>query len=169
MKTTNSYKGFETWWNGIRMSMKMYLYVFFILLGFQIIITIGVSYVLYGHRYAAIGNYIIDVLRNKQSPDMEIVYGYFKYLALNTALIFVASAVIYFAYPFAIGMFKARSKNQSRTKHLSGAGLISANEFARQIGKGDLPFGSFRLPWKEETKHCLAIGRPGTGKTVFLS
>jgi len=60
-------------------------------------------------------------------------------------------------------------KNQSRTKHLNGAGLISADEFARQIGKGDLPFGSFRLPWKEETKHCLTIGRPGTGKTVFLS
>jgi type IV secretory pathway TraG/TraD family ATPase VirD4 len=100
---------------------------------------------------------------------MEIVYGYIKYLALNTFLIFVASAVIYFAHPFAIGMFKARSINRSRTKHLSGAGLISADEFARQIGKGDLPFGSFRLPWKEETKHCLTIGRPGTGKTVFLS
>ena len=81
----------------------------------------------------------------------------------------MASAVIYFAFPFAIGIFKGRAKKQSSTKHLNGVCLISAEEFARQIGKGDLPFGSFRLPWKEETKHCLTIGRPGTGKTVFLS
>ncbi len=81
----------------------------------------------------------------------------------------MASAVIYFAYPFTIGLFKARSKKQSSTKHINGAGLVSPEEFARQIGKGDLPFGSFRLPWKEETKHCLTVGRPGTGKTVFLS
>jgi hypothetical protein len=64
----------------------------------------------YGHRYTAIGNYIIGTLRNRQPPDMEIVYGYIKYLALNTFLIFVASAVIYFAYPFAIGIFKSRAK-----------------------------------------------------------
>ncbi|OPY57973.1 MAG: Coupling protein TraD [Syntrophorhabdaceae bacterium PtaU1.Bin034] len=78
------------------------------------------------------------------------------------------SSVIYIGYPFALGRFRRRSKKQSATTHLAGAGLMSAEDFARRIGEGDLPLGSFRLPVKEETKHCLAIGRPGTGKTVFL-
>jgi type IV conjugative transfer system coupling protein TraD len=169
LKTTNSYKGFETWWNGIRMSMKMYLYVFLIFLAVQIVLTIGVSYLIHGHRYAVIGRYVLNTLKANRSLDMSIVSEYVSYFFWQTISIFVASAVIYFAFPFAIGIFKGRAKKQSSTKHLNGAGLISAEEFARQIGKGDLPFGSFRLPWKEETKHCLTIGRPGTGKTVFLS
>jgi len=166
---TNSYKGFETWWNGIRMSVKMYLYVFFIFLALQIAITILASYLIHGHRYAILFRYITDTMKLHRSFDMEIMSEYFHYFFWQTLSLFIASAVIYFAFPFAIGMFKGRAQKQSTTKHLSGAGLISSEEFARQIGKGDLPFGSFRLPVKEETKHCLTIGRPGTGKTVFLS
>ncbi len=151
------------------MSAKMYLYVFFIFLGLQILITIGASYLIHGHRYAVLFRYIIDTVKFHRPFDMGILSEYFRYFFWQTLSLFVISSAIYFAYPFAIGVFKSRAKNQSRTKHLNGAGLISTDEFARQIGKGDLPFGSFRLPWKEETKHCLTIGRPGTGKTVFLS
>lgn len=169
MKRTDSYKGFETWWNGIRMSVKMHVYVFFMFLVFQIIITAGVSYYLHEHRYALFGRYLLGIFKANQTPDMGIVSEYLTYLFWQNLSIFVASAVIYFAYPFVIGMFKSRANKQSITKHLSGAALISPKEFASRIGPGDLPFGSFRLPWKEETKHCLTIGRPGTGKTVFLS
>jgi type IV secretory pathway TraG/TraD family ATPase VirD4 len=151
------------------MSAKMHIYVFIIFLVIQILITIMASYLIHGHRFTVFGRYILDTVKANRSLDMSIVSEYVNYLFWQTLSLFVASAVIYFAYPFAIGIFKSRAKNQSRTKHLNGAGLISAEQFARQIGKGDLPFGSFRLPWKEETKHCLTIGRPGTGKTVFLS
>lgn len=169
LKTSDSYKGFETWWNGIRMSMKMYVYVFFMFLVAQVVLTVGISYLIHGHRYATVARYIIDTVKLHRAPDMGIVSEYFRYFFWQNLSLFVASSVIYFAYPFAIALFKNRSRKQSKTKHLNGAALISAEEFARQIGKGDLPFGSFRLPRKEETKHCLAIGRPGTGKTVFLS
>ena len=43
MKNDDSYKGFETWFNGIRMRVKMYLYVFVIFLGAQIVLTIIAS------------------------------------------------------------------------------------------------------------------------------
>ncbi len=151
------------------MSVKMYLYVFFIFLAFQIVITMGLSYYLQGQRYAVFGRYLSGVFKAHQSPDMSIVSEYLTYFFWQNLSIFVASAAIYFAYPFIIGVFKSRATKQLITKHLSGAALISPKEFAARIGPGDLPFGSFRLPWKEETKHCLTIGRPGTGKTVFLS
>ena len=149
--------------------MKMYVYVFIIFLVFQILLTIGVSYLIHGHRYAVFARYVINTIKLHRSPDMSIVSEYLMYFFWQNVFIFMASAVIYFAYPFTIGLFKARSKKQSSTKHINGAGVVSPEEFARQIGKGDLPFGSFRLPWREETKHCLTVGRPGTGKTVFLS
>ena len=169
MKSTNSYKGFETWFNGLRMAIKMHLYILLIFLVLQIIITMTVTYFLQGKRYAAVGRYLLDSAKVFQSPDMNILWPYVTYLFWNFVCVFVASSVIYFGYPFAIALFKGRSKRQLETKHLAGAGLANAQDFVRQIGKGDLPFGSFRLPVKEETKHCLTIGRPGTGKTVFLS
>jgi type IV secretory pathway TraG/TraD family ATPase VirD4 len=167
--TTNSYKGFETWWNGLRMSAKMYIYVFVIFLVFQIIITIGVSYLLHGHRYSLFFGYLMDVFKSHSSPDMSIVSEYVRYFFWQTISIFVASAVIYFAFPFAIGIFKGRARKLSATTHLDGAGFMSAEEFSQNNGEVDLPFGSFRLPVQEEIKHCLAIGKHGTGKTVFLS
>jgi len=169
VKSTNSYKGFETWFNGLRMAIKMHLYIFLIFLLLQIMITLAVTYFLQGQRYGAVGRYVLDMAKVFQAPDMNILWPYFTYLFWNFVCVFVASSVIYFGYPFAIALFKGRSKRQLETKHLAGAGLVSVQEFARQIGKGDLPFGSFRLPAREETKHCLTIGRPGTGKTVFLS
>ena len=151
------------------MAIRMHLYVFFIFLLLQIVITLVVTYFLQGQRYAAVGRYLLDLAKISQAPDMNIVWPYLTYLSWNLVCVFVASSVIYFGYPFAIALFKGRSRRQLETKHLAGAGLVSVKEFARQIEKGDLPFGSFRLPVREETKHCLTIGRPGTGKTVFLS
>ena len=58
MKSGDSYKGFETWFNGIRMRVKMYLYVFFIFLGVQIVLTIVASYFFHGDVYAAFLGYL---------------------------------------------------------------------------------------------------------------
>ncbi len=169
MRNSDSYKGFETWFNGIRMSIKMYLYLFAIFLGAQIVLTIVASYFLHGDVYAALLEHLKTAVKTKTVPDGNVLKDYFSYFFWHNLVLFMATSIVYLGYPFAITAFKSRAKNQSRTKHLNGAGLVSTDEFARQIGKGDLPFGSFRLPIKEETKHCLTIGRPGTGKTVFLS
>lgn len=169
MRNSDSYKGFETWFNGIRMSIKMYLYLLAIFLGVQIVLTIIASYFLHGDVYGAFLGYIKTAVKSKTLPDGTVLKDYFNYFFWHNLVLFMASSLVYLAYPFAITAFKSRAKNQSTTKHLNGAGLVKADQFARQIGKGDLPFGSFRLPVKEETKHCLTIGRPGTGKTVFLS
>jgi len=99
------------------MSVKMYVYVFFMFLVFQIIITAGVSYYLHCQKYAVFGRYLSGVFKANQSPDMGIVSENLTYFFWQNMSIFVASAMIYFAYPLAIGMFKGRAKKQSRTKH----------------------------------------------------
>ena len=169
MKNDDSYKGFETWFNGIRMRVKMYLYVFVIFLGAQIVLTIIASYFFHGDVYTAFLGYLKISVKTKTLPDGNVLKDYFSYFFWHNLVLLMATSIVYLGYPFALAGFKSRAKNQSRTRHLNGAGLVRADQFARQIGKGDLPFGSFLLPVKEETKHCLTIGRPGTGKTVFLS
>jgi hypothetical protein len=81
--------------------------------------------------------------------------------------------VIYLVYPFAIGIFKYRAARQRKRKYERGSSLISAREVMKQIGrdkeKADLPFGEVRLPVSAEPKHAFIVGRPGVGKTVFLS
>jgi hypothetical protein len=94
VKSTNSYKGFETWFNGLRMAIKMHLYIFLILLLLQIVITLTVTYFLQGQRYAAIGRYVLDSAKIFQAPDMNIVWPYFTYLFWNFVCVFLASSVI---------------------------------------------------------------------------
>ncbi|MDR2017907.1 MAG: type IV secretion system DNA-binding domain-containing protein [Syntrophobacterales bacterium] len=169
IKKTNSYKGFETWFNGIRMALKMHLYVFLAFFVIHIITALTVTYFLQGKRYAVLGRYLLDSVKAGHMPDTYILRSYFDYLSVNFIYVLTFTAVVYCGCPFVIAMFKRKSKRQLETKHLRGARLVSAQEFARQIGPGDLPFGSFRLPKQEEIKHCLTVGRPGAGKTVFLS
>lgn len=170
MINTTPYKGFETWWNSLRMAIKMHLYVLCIFFAVQILITIAITYFFYGPRYSAFAGYLLEMLKIHHAPDMEIISGHLKYFFLQNLYVFLGTGVVlFFAYPYAISKFKARSANQSSTKYLSGAGLLGSSEFVQQIGRGDLPIGSFRLPVNEENKHCLAIGRPGTGKTVLMS
>lgn len=169
LKDSASYKGFETWFNGVRMSIKMYLYLFVIFVAVQMIIIITANYFLHGGVYAGFFGYLRTSLKARHWPHPPLVKEYLTYFFWHNLFLFVTSSVVYLGYPFALGQFKRRSRKQSQVKHLAGAGLVSSEEFSHQIGPGDLPFGSFRLPVKEETKHCLAIGRPGTGKTVFLS
>lgn len=147
----------------------MYLYLFVIFMAVQIMLMIAANHFLHGEVYAAFGRYLRASVKTRHLPHMELVKEYVSYFLWHNLFLFVITSVIYLGYPFAVSTFKKRSEKQSETKHLGGAGLVGSQEFSRQIGEGDLPFGSFRLPVKEETKHCLAIGRPGTGKTVFLS
>ena len=169
MKRTNSYKGFEMWFNGLRMAVKMHLYVFLLFFTIQVIITSIVTYYIRGEWYTEVAKYLYHTVRMFRLPNFDLLWPYFVYLFWSLVAVFAGTFLIYFFYPFAIGLFKGKSKRQLETKHIAGAGLVTTGDFVKQIGNGDLPFGSFRLPVKEETKHCLTIGRPGTGKTVFLS
>ena len=65
MRSSDSYKGFETWFNGVRMSIKMYLYLFAIFLGVQIVLTIMASYFLHGEVYGAFLGYIRAAVKSK--------------------------------------------------------------------------------------------------------
>lgn len=170
MIANNPYKGFEAWWNSLRMTAKMHMYVIGIFVVIQLISLILIDYFFYGYWYEELFKYLFACLKFKTIPNGAIVNEYLRFIVIENVCAFVGLGIVStFLYPIAIGKFKAKAAQQTSTKYISGADLLDTKEFIKQIGEGDLPIGSFRLPVKEETKHLITVGRPGTGKTVFLS
>lgn len=68
------------------------------------------------------------------------------------------------------GLLSGKSKHGKR-RYIRGALLLSYKEMCNKLKnyKLRLPIGRYRLPIDYEVKHCLIVGRPGTGKTVALS
>lgn len=91
-------------------------------------------------------------------------------LGWNFLQVFIA---IFLLYPFIIKKFKNKSIEQSNKQYIRGARLDSKAEFFKQAkeneDKLDLPLGSVNQPRNAEPKHLIAIGSPGSGKTVAFS
>jgi len=169
MNNTSSYKGFETWLSGLRMSLKMYLSVLAAFGIFQAIFSLCFLYYRNRSLIRELSDHLYWSLKLHHPVNWHGVGLYGNYLLSDLVALLIWSCILYAFYPFIIMLFKGRATGQATTKHLDGAGLIPVKQFAAEIGKGDLPIGSFRLPVEEENKHCFIVGRPGTGKTVFLS
>lgn len=163
----HAYQGFETWFNALRMKIKMYIYISIGFLAVQIALTIAINYYMTGGAYASFAKYTINSIAHFSSPDTAILPEFGRLIYKKSFWIFVMAGVIWIFYPAAVAIFSARAKNQSKKEYVRGSRLADNRE-VKKI-KGDLPFGSFRLPRAEEIKHVFTIGRPGTGKTVFLS
>lgn len=166
---TSSYKGFETWLSGLRMSLKMYLYILVAFGIFHIILSLCFLYYRNRGLIREISGYLVWSIKLHHPINWPGVALYGKYLWSDWLYLLLIFGSLYLIYPFVLMLFKGRATDQAKTQHLRGVNLIPDHQFAAEIGKGDLPIGSFRLPWKEENKHCFIVGRPGTGKTVFLS
>ncbi len=166
---TSSYKGFETWLSGLRMSLKMYLYILVAFGIFHIILSFCFLYYRNRDLIREISGYLVWSIQLHHPINWPGVALYGKYLWSDWLYLLLIFGSLYLIYPFVLMLFKGRATDQAKTQYLRGVSLIPDHQFAAEIGKGDLPIGSFRLPWKEENKHCFIVGRPGTGKTVFLS
>jgi type IV secretory pathway TraG/TraD family ATPase VirD4 len=64
-----------------------------------------------------------------------------------------------------------RKSGHGKKRHIRGTLILSYKEMCNRLKeyKTRLPIGQYKLPIEYEVKHCLIVGRPGTGKTVALS
>jgi type IV secretory pathway TraG/TraD family ATPase VirD4 len=169
MRKDETYKGWETWYNGFQMSLKMYLHIFVGFVVAHLIIGIIGSWLTHGERYASIARYLFDCFANFVMPDLAALKIAMVDTVQESLAYFALAGAVWFGYPLVLRRFKARAKKQAERKYISGAREIAPKEFRAMIPSGDISFGSFLLPKAEEIKHVFVVGRPGTGKTVFLS
>jgi len=162
-----AYQGFETWLNALRMKIKMHMHICGGFLVAHIVLTIAINYYRTGGEYASFVKYLIDNITHFNIPDTAIMPVVRGLIHKEIFYDFVVAGSVWILYPLPAAIFKAKAKNQLKKEYVRGSRLAD-NRDIKKI-KGDLPFGSFRLPVTEEIKHVFTIGRPGTGKTVFLS
>jgi len=178
MSKYQTYMGHETWWNSLRMNMKMYKNIFTILLVLDVLL---VGYLLtenqaslftvkeiIGQSIAATGQWF----NNEISRD-----GYFHYLYTllrhGTSELRLPLAVfccfLVLGFPVATGIFRKRAKNYGDRKFVRGARLKSINEINRSIKRRKevtrFRLGGVRFTEQGEVYHTAVIGSTGCGKT----
>lgn len=176
MSKPQTHEGFEIWFHNFKMQMNMYLYMFIALFVLHIFAAIAL-FLFAGGLLAAGLAALISILPNEtaarigawtegQGPGgISVLLFLFSFL--------VAALVYPIAFPIAKRYFSKKAEKQQSDTHIRGAQLLTAEELTKQMKsnkeKTDLPIGQLKMPTDAETKHCLVIGRTGTGKTVLLS
>jgi type IV conjugative transfer system coupling protein TraD len=191
MKRDKSFKGFEVTLNRIKMDLKMQLVTLLALIVLHVITFIAVCYIFLpkGYAYYA-GKYVESSAMYSLFPNasVEIEYqgetrklpaGGLKEALTNIAQdtghkllkYFLLSGFIYLLYPVLIVLYYKKAKDMFEKKYVRGAKQILPAELNRQMKNiiTYLPIGDLKLPVSAEIKHCFIVGRPGVGKTVFIS
>lgn len=185
----NAFEGFETWYNGLLMTAKMYLVVLVMFVVAHLILTVSVSFLLlpprslstcwtWGLAYSlwpgarltytnADGSTVATTAAVILSSVPLKAYVVAVFAKIKT--IFFYCSVVYLFYFFIIAKYKKRSTEQSAKKYVRGAKKMDVEEYLatakEKKDKLDLPFGEIKMPVAAETEHCFIIGRPSTGKT----
>lgn len=184
-----SFMGFETFFNNVRMAMKMEMYITVILSLFVILAGIFLyDRALTSSQKSIIKVYYLSHLRSgKDTTEVEIggekfsvTFEYakknYKSYAEGYIREYLKKAkwllLIYLLYIPINFYFFRRAREQSRSKFIRGSELVTPallNKIIKKREKVYLPFGEVYMPVSAEPKHTLIIGRPGVGKTVCLS
>lgn len=192
---SNSYEGFETWFNALKLKIKMHTRIVSSLL--------MASLVIYSLNIFITSTYETEIALKwswarmvyKGFPDSkikfkkpdgsktvasarsiaanprihQIVKPEISRLKWNFAKILMA---VFLLYPIILMVFKKRSVKQSNKRYIRGAKIISPTEFSKKAKKRkeklDLPLGAIKMPVSLENRHTLIIGKPGSGKTQCL-
>lgn len=171
-KEPKTYKGFEAWYHGIQMSVKMHLYVFFICSVLHLLIPI-VYMLLFDFKTIKLFIWVLT------SFHFQLIPKAVSMLFNRGLVIFIFATPVWLLYPLLIRKFKAKAKDIMQDEHLRGAKLLEDKEVATLVEKdckGDkkknkknIYLGRVPMPNKLEPRHCLIFGRPGTGKTTMLN
>ncbi|MBF0558678.1 MAG: type IV secretion system DNA-binding domain-containing protein [Nitrospirae bacterium] len=185
-----TYKGFGLWWNAVRLNAKMHLYTMLLLVMVHLFSFLFMALVVYRTETNLSFKYLFAQFvpdsyemslvaksgaqyRMTANKVREVVAPYADEYCHRMKRIFLQCGVVYLFFPIVIGIFKYRAVRQRKRKYERGAILTTPREINKQIRKdkenADLPFGGVRLPVSAEPKHTFIVGRPGVGKTVFLS
>jgi type IV secretory pathway TraG/TraD family ATPase VirD4 len=185
-----SYKGFGSWWNAVRLNAKMHLYTLVLLVILHVMLFFVLTPVLYGNMTRLSLSYLLAHIMPDShkmsvvSPSgtrytltaaqvIEVLQPYEEQYCDNLKRLFLLCASVYLLFPVVISLFRRRAVKQKKRVYERGAVLMPERKLMRQMRKRreqvDLPFGEVKLPVSAEPKHTFIVGRPGVGKTVFLS
>ena len=169
MSKHSAYEGYHVWVNSVAMTVKMLFQILTGLMVVHLALIVAICRLTAGPVCTFGLWYLFYTFTNFKSLDSSILSLVLKTIIARGYWFFCLSFAIYLLLPFLLWRFKRKAVRQAEATTLRGARLATARDYRKKLRKGDLPLGLFRLPRTEEVKHCLACGRPGTGKTVFLS
>jgi type IV secretory pathway TraG/TraD family ATPase VirD4 len=186
---SQSYEGFETWWNQLRMSVQMHTKILSILFCLHVLMFFLVCW--YKFDKASIqtaGQWILAYVMwptarmRFTNPNGTVAYATAQQIAVCVPLkayalevfkemrsvFFWCSAIYIFHVPVWM-FFHDRAKDLSDRKHIRGSKLGTVKEYNQLLRKRKeepgLHIGSVRMPKSLEPRHTFIIGGPGAGKT----
>lgn len=173
-----SFKGFEIWFNRLKMEAKMQSWILILLASLHLGLFLAVCYSLLPEGSVwrmityALHSLLAGIFAHSANVVDELGPGVQAAMAIMGRWL-IWTAAVYLLYPLALIMFRRIAQGFARTEHVRGAKLITEKELNDQIRKDKektyLQLGGVRYPVSAEIKHALVIGRPGSGKTVCLS
>lgn len=167
-----AFEGFETLKVDVKMSIKMYIRVLLFFIMVHVVITVLVGHHFHREDYGLALYYLKDELKTFPLSNMEVFKICIADLFLKSIPIFIKTSWIYIFCVGLIIFFRIRSERQSEDKYIAGAKEITSKRLNRQVkASGEstsLRFGDVQVPVSAEPKHCLIIGRPGSGKTQSI-
>lgn len=127
-KEAKSYKGFEVWFHAFQMTLKMHLYIVFIILMIQFLIV------------------FLYWLLLRTSELMLIVKAFFsfsyvhmikatKFFIVKSLFIFLMAQVTWLLYPIMLTRFKQKSREIMKDEHLRGSQLLTEEELRKLVLK----------------------------------
>lgn len=187
-----AFEGFETWRNGLKMTLKMACLATWIVLFMQILILVLLFLAFFTREeIKGFGQFLISILVSQLWPTFVLHFVTFGHhwkpqaaeaeavlskllrpLMPRVWTVIGTSFITWCLWPGIIGWFRRRSEKQSGRRHVRGAQLILERDMIINLRKSceplDIPFGSkVKMPRSSEVKHVFMCGRPGVGKTTL--
>lgn len=190
-----AYKGFETWFNALEMSGKMWLSVVLLLLLFvqlplwvllvRAFVRADLLWFLPDLLSATLrasvsrsSTYLISLTGGPPAPYpvvqvRDVLASRLRPELFKMAAFGVLTSSVYLLVPFWVAFFRQRSEKQAEVRHVRGTQLISLDDLAFQMTANqercDLAIGDVQFPTRSEVQHVQIVGTTGAGKTNLLS
>ncbi len=146
---------FEVWKNNMLLQFKMFRYLFFMFLGFYLLLVFFATFIFpeQGKIYFAL---LMQGKGNKEILD------HFLRMALYSLSIFILLPLVYWH-------FSQSGKEMMEEKLKRGASVVDKEEYEKIIKEESyLTIGNLKMPVSAENKHIFIVGRPGSGKTLII-
>jgi hypothetical protein len=149
------------------LKIEMHLAMFFFFLTIQIAVTMFLNYHMYKGFWTGAWNAFCHYcsvleLRNACYVIRDSVVHVFQLVPI------LGGCLVWLGYPMCLRYFSRRAEVEHLTVHIRGPQLIDKKALvmaAGKAGKSDISIGGIPIPREIETRHFLAIGKTGCGKT----
>lgn len=170
-KDVRSYEGFEATNTAIRQNLKMFFNTALLLFVLALFGTCIMSYFWYSKLWKEIFAYFKQV---QGIEKLEWAWEAAEHIMHKSSWIFIPTVIVVcFFYIIIIVGYRRRAKKQNEDIYLAGAKLITPDELNQAIKRDKKQtyqkIAGIDIPIDAETKHTLAVGRPGVGKTTAIT